>query len=71
MASTQAVRAAQNALVYHGGDPGPRGAYAVTMALDAAEQAETGETREGAHRAAIAEARRRTALRLSVGGRGR
>ncbi len=71
MASTRAVRAARNALVYYGGDPGPRGAYAMTMALDAAEQVEAGEVPEDAHRAAIAEARRRTALRLSVGGRGR
>ncbi len=71
MQQPKAVRAAHNVLVYHGGDPGPRGAYAVAMALDAAQQAETSEVRESAHRAAIAEARRRTALRLSLGRRGR
>ncbi len=71
MQQPKAVRAAHNALVYHGGDPGPRGAYAVAMALYAAEQVGTGEAPESAHRTAIAEAQRRTKLRLSVGGRGR
>ena len=69
MITADGIRAAREALIYHGGDPGPRGGFAIAMALDAAKRAEAGESRDVQAQAAIAEARRRTKLRLSVGRR--